>query len=111
MAAVAALSALAVIDAAVNYLMPGNGISGSEGALLVVVSSVLMLIAAVLLANRWGAAWLRRVLDVLLVLDFIGTGAAAYFLEAWVLLALVVLAFVAWVAHLVRPAPSLSNAG
>jgi hypothetical protein len=40
-----------------------------------------------------------------LALDFLGTAVAAYFLEAWILLALVIVAAVAWLVHMFRPMP------
>jgi hypothetical protein len=46
---------------------------------------------------------LRTLLVALLVLDFIGTGLAAYLLEAWILLALDIAATVAWLATLAAP--------
>ena len=101
---VALLALLAFLDSIFNYFWTGNGIHGTEGALLVVASTFLMGVAAVLIGNRWVGGWLRTLFEILLVLDFAGTAAAAYLLEAWILLILVVLAFVAWIAHLVRPA-------
>ncbi len=111
MTAVFLLSLLALVDSLFNYFWTGNGIHGTEGALLVVVSTLLMAIAAALIANNWIGGWLRGVFEVLLFLDFLGTAAAAYLLEAWILLALVVLAFIAWLAHFVRPAPTVTTAG
>ena len=105
---VAGLSLLAFLDSIFNYVWTGNGIHGSEGALLVVVSTLLMLIAAVLIAMRWIGGWVRSVFEVLIALDFVGTAMAAYLLEAWILLVLVVLAFLCWVAHLVRPTRSVA---
>lgn len=101
---VALLALLAFLDSIFNYFWTGNGIHGTEGALLVVASTFLMGVAAVLIGNRWVGGWLRTMFEILLVLDFAGTAAAAYLLEAWILLILVVLAFVAWIAHVVRPA-------
>jgi hypothetical protein len=101
---VALLALLAFLDSIFNYFWTGNGIHGTEGALLVVASTFLMGVAAVLIGNRWVGGWLRTLFEILLVLDFVGTAAAAYLLEAWILLVLVVLAFVAWIAHVVRPA-------
>ncbi|HVX71582.1 MAG TPA: hypothetical protein VHB19_02150 [Devosia sp.] len=101
---VALLALLAFLDSIFNYFWTGNGIHGTEGALLVVASTFLMGVAAVLIGNRWVGGWLRTLFEILLVLDFAGTAAAAYLLEAWILLILVVLAFVAWIAHVVRPA-------
>jgi hypothetical protein len=101
---VALLALLAFLDSIFNYFWTGNGIHGTEGALLVVASTFLMGVAAVLIGNRWVGGWLRTLFEILLVLDFAGTAAAAYLLEAWILLILVVLAFVVWIAHVVRPA-------
>jgi quinoprotein glucose dehydrogenase len=103
MTAVFGLSLLALLDALFNYFSTSNGIHGSEGALLVIVSTLLLALAAGVVVNRWGPRWLRATFEVLIVLDFLGTALAAYFLEAWLLLALVVLAFLAWVVHRVRP--------
>ena len=104
MAAVFILSAFSALDAFFNYFAPGNGIHGSEGALLVVISTLLLVLATGIVGKRWGPGWLRAVLEVLIFLDFLGTAAAAYLLEAWILLALIVIAFLFWLAHFVRPA-------
>jgi len=98
--AVVLFSALGFLDAIFNYFWTGNGIHGSEGALLVVASTLLMAVAAWLVGAHVVHGWLRTLLVVLLVLDFIGTGAAAYLLEAWILLGLDVLAAIAWLATL-----------
>lgn len=106
MTAVFVLALLALIDSLFNYFWTGNGIHGTEGALLVVVSTLLLAIAAGLIVNRWVRGWLRGLFEVLIFLDFLGTAIAAYFLEAWILLLLIGLAFIAWVVHLIRPARS-----
>ena len=107
--AVVALSLLALLDSVFNYLSRGNGISGTEGALLVVVSTLLMLIAAILLARDLVRGWVRVTFEVLIVLDFIGTAAAAYFLNAWLLLALVALTAIAWLVQIFAAAPRSSH--
>lgn len=110
--AVSLLSLLAFIDSIFNYVWTGNGIHGSEGALLVVISTFLLTIAAGIVAGDRIYGWVRVILEILIVLDFIGTAAAAYLLEAWILLALVVLAAIAWIVHIARPAPApVSNLG
>ena len=101
--AVVLISVLAFADALFNYFWTGNGIHGTEGALLVVVSTLLMGVAAWLTGAHIVHGWLRTLLVALLVLDFIGTGLAAYLLEAWILLALDIAATVAWFATLAAP--------
>lgn len=83
-----------------NYVSSGNGIHGTAGALLVVISSALILIVSLLMAIgalRW--RWLRIVVDVLLILGIIGTGFAAYMLEAYWLVALMVLCLIGWLVQ------------
>ena len=47
---------------------------------------------------------------VLLVLDLIGTGLAAYLLDAWILLGLDIVAAIAWLATVVAaPTPSTAS--
>ena len=107
--ALVALSLLALLDSVFNYFSRGNGISGTEGALLVVVSTLLMLIAAILLARDMVRGWVRVTFEMLIVLDFIGTAAAAYFLNAWLLLALVALTAIAWLVQIFAAAPRSSH--
>lgn len=101
--AVVLFSVLGFLDAVFNYFWTGNGIHGTEGALLVVVSTLLMAVAAVLISRRVVHGWLRTLFAVLLALDFVGTGLAAYLLEAWILLGLDVLAAIAWLATFAAP--------
>jgi hypothetical protein len=101
----AALAGLAI--AAFNYFSSGNGIHGTGGALLVVISSALLWLAALALAI-WPdlPRWLRGVLLALIVLDIFGTGLAAYMLEADWLLAAMAAVLLGWIIHLVAdPAP------
>jgi hypothetical protein len=100
LAALCILALLAFLDSLFNYVWTGNGIHGSQGALLVLVATLLMTAAAAVLLWRWATGAVATVLHVLLALDFIGTGFAAYLLQAWVLLALDILAALAWLAHL-----------
>ena len=109
---VSLLALLALIDSIFNYISTGNGIHGTEGALLVIVSTLLLAIAVGVVAAGWVRGWVRIIVEILIVLDILGTAAAADLLEAWILLALIALAAVAWIVHLVRPAPSpVSNLG
>jgi hypothetical protein len=89
----AAASAVATVLSLYNDLASGTGIGHTYGALLVAISSVLILLASLALALvALAPRWLRGVLSVLLLLGILGTACAAYFLEAYVLLALMALA-------------------
>lgn len=103
--AVSLLGALAFVDSVFNYLWPGNGIHGTEGALLVVVSTFLLTVGAGMIVLGWLRGWIRGLFEILIALDLLGTALAAYLLEAWVLLALIVLAAIAWLIHIFRPSP------
>jgi len=87
-----AASALCLVVSLIEYFMPENGIDGSLGALVVVGSTALMLAAA---AAVW-LGYLRKTLLFLVLLDILGTGLAAYMLDADVLIAVVALALIAW---------------
>jgi|GEM_PF-3047890 len=109
MTAVFILAVLGLIDAIFNYFWTGNGIHGSEGAVLVIVSTLLLAIAAALIERRWIRGWVRTLFEVLIFLDFLGTAVAAYFLNAWIPLGLIVLGFLAWVTHVTRRTNSRSS--
>ena len=81
-----------------NYFWTGNGIHGTGGAFLVITSTVLILITIIaLLAPLDMPRWLRLTLAVLIGLDILGTGLAAYMLEAIWLLAAMAVALLGWV--------------
>lgn len=81
-----------------NYLRPHNGIDGTLGALLVVASTVIVLVASLVLALfARRPSWRRVLLTGLVLFGLIGTVAAAYFLESTVLIAMMAFAFVGWV--------------
>jgi len=102
--AIAAIAALAI--AIFNFFWPDNGIHGTAGAGLVVISSALMAAAA---AAQVFATRMRRgprgTLLVLIALDIIGTGLATYLLEADWLLAAMAAALVGWIVVLVSDRP------
>lgn len=90
-------AAIGLIVSAFAYFHLGSGIDHTAGALLVIVSTILLAGAGAALALTGGAAgWWRGLLLVLTLLDVLGTGLAAWFLHAWLLLALMVLALVGW---------------
>ena len=85
-----------------NYFWTGNGIHGSAGALLVVISSLLMVFAtaALLFADGMSRS-LRTTIVVLILFDILGTGLAAYMLEAFWLIAAMAVALVGSIVRLV----------
>lgn len=94
----AAAAVISVLVTLFNYLIAW-GINHTLGTAIVLVTSVIMAVAALAILF-WATmpGWLRVVLLVGLALDVIGTGVAAYFLEAWILLALMVVAAIGWLA-------------
>ena len=92
----AAVSTVALAVSVFNYFWTGNGIHGSLGALIVIGSTLLMAIASAAIAVGFASGRLRSVLAVLILLDILGTGFAAYMLEAQILLGLMILALIAW---------------
>lgn len=95
-------TALALLDSIFNYFWTGNGIHGSPGALLVVISTALQLIATLLIYFRIVRGGWSGLFEVLIFLDLIGTGVAANLLEARILLVLTVIGFIGWLLQLVR---------
>jgi len=97
-----AATLVGLVDALFNYFNAANGIHGTEGALIVVASTLLQLIAALLLLRgslRGGVKWL---FEALIFLDLVGTGIAAYMLEAWILLALTIVAGIGFLLQVGR---------
>lgn len=84
-----------------NYLAPMTGVTGTPGALLVVVSSLLLLAAGVViwLVSRGFGYWL---LEVLGFAGVVGTFVAAWFLHEWWLMAAMGVVFVGLVLSLFR---------
>lgn len=98
-------SLLGLVDAIFNYFWTGDGIHGTAGAALVIVSSALLTIASGLIAVGlvpW--RWVVVLIDVLLFLGILGTGFAAYMLDAWVLVGLMVAALIGWFVNIFPPA-------
>jgi quinoprotein glucose dehydrogenase len=101
-----AATALGLIVSIFNYFWTGNGIHGTEGALLVVVSTLLQLIAAVWLLRGTLHGGLKWLFEALILLDLAGTALAAYLLEAWILLAIAAIGFL---MQLVRTRPAMRH--
>ena len=98
---------IGLAEAIFDFFWTGNGIHGTAGVVLVIVSTALMVLAAGAL-TLWPAMprWLRGVLLFLILLDVFGTGVASYMLEAWWLVGAMALALIGWIVHLAAdPAP------
>ena len=100
-----------------DFFWTGNGIHGTDGALLVIVTTALMVLATVaLLIWPETPRWIRAILLVLILLDICGTGFAAYMLEAWWEVGAMALALVGWIVRVAggsignRPAPAQARA-
>jgi hypothetical protein len=89
---------IAVLVSLYDFLLAW-GINHTLGSGIVLAAIAIMALAALTIL-AWAAMprWLRVLLLIGLALDVLGTGLAAYFLTAWVLLALMVVAAIAWVA-------------
>ena len=91
-----ATSALSFAMSLIDYFTPENGIDGTSGVVLVVISTFLMLAASAAISSDFAHGWARTILTFLILLDVLGTGLAAYMLEASVLLSLMVTVLIAW---------------
>jgi len=92
---------IGLAEAVFDYFWTGNGIHGTVGVLLVIVTIALMFVASGAL-TLWPAMprWLRGILLLLILLDIFGSGFAAYMLEAWWLVGAMALALVGLIVHL-----------
>lgn len=107
---IAAAAAIGFIIILVDYLRPYGTISYSYGALAVVISTALMIFASFWIAFGEIPRWLLVLFEVLIVLDILGTGVCAYFLEAYAVLAFMVIASIGWIWHLAGDSPHVSHA-
>ena len=95
-----------------NYLWTGNGIHGTPGALLVIISTGLACITCLALAEWPGLpGWLRLLLLFLIVMDIVATGLAAYMLAAYWLVAAMAISAVGWALHVGLDPPSSRPSG
>jgi hypothetical protein len=101
-------AAAGLMTSIVDDVWKGSGLDGTGGALLVIVSSALILAASVLLVV---ARPLPRpfgiVIGTLLLFGIAGTGFAGYMLESDVLAGFMAFALIGWCVHLApgtRPA-------
>ena len=96
-------TAAGTIFALGGYLIPGNGIAGSPGALLATIGSAALLISGVLLCRADLPRWMRVTLLLLTVIGLLLTAFASYLLMHWLLLAAISVAALALGSFVMSP--------
>lgn len=91
-----------------GFLAPLSNTAGTPGALLVIGSTALMLVAGLVLLGRAHARFVILFFVVGVLLDVFGTGFAAMLLESPPLLAAMAVAGIGWLAWIVGRRPSAS---
>lgn len=95
-----ALAALAGTALSIFNYYVDIGINHTDGVLVVIATTVIMWIVALIMVrarSMW--SWTRGIILALLLVDILGTGIAGWFLESWVLVALMAVALFGWAAH------------
>jgi hypothetical protein len=92
-------AAAAFILLSVRYFMPHHASPQGRGALLVVISTGLMVGAAPLMGLAALPHRLFLLLNFLVILDIICTGFLAYFIPAHIVFTLMIVAAFGWLAH------------
>jgi len=106
---IALASLIALIFYLVAFYVPHGTIAHAWGTLLVIVSSALMLGASLLLALTAIPRWLAGLFEALIILDILGTGFCAYFLETPAMIAVMAIAFIGWCLLLSRDTPRVNS--
>ena len=105
---IAIAAAIGLVICLVDYFTPHGTIAHQWGTLLVLIATALMLGASCWIAFGTMPHWLLVLFEVLIILDILGTGFCAYFLEAWLLLLVMIVALIGWVWHLAGDRPRIS---
>ncbi len=82
------------------------GIDHTIGSLIVLASMTVMVAAALVIVLDDPPRWARIFLGIGLVVDFLGTALAAYFLESYLLVALSLLAGIGWLIFISSRRPA-----
>ncbi len=98
-----AAAAVGLIAAAYGYSAPLTGVTGSIGAGLVIVLSLVLGLAALVLPALTSKG-LRYLLVSLIVLGLIGTGFAGFLLHQWLIPVAMAVGLVGIVMEMMRPA-------
>jgi hypothetical protein len=96
-------SLVGLIVSIYNYNATDSGVAGTPGAMLVIVSTVLLLLAGFILGRDMGGGGLRIVLGALCFLGILGTGFAGWLLESNTLAIVMALCLFGWLARLFQP--------
>lgn len=91
--------ALSAAVAIYDFYNIASGIDDTGGVELVIASSLLMVFGA-LMVIIFRRGLLAGIFLFLLLLDVIGTGVAAYFLESGLVMAAMALAALGWILHM-----------
>jgi hypothetical protein len=94
---------LGAVVSVYNYFAPSSGISDTPGALLVVITSVLVFVLGFAIGALRPGGGLRRFASGLCLVLILGTGFAAYLLESPTLLAAMVVCWLGWSVQLLGP--------
>lgn len=91
-------------EALAQYFPQYSPIGHTPGALIVIVTSALLLIGSLIILALAAffhsrPIWLMVILDILVIIGLAGTGFASWFLEANLLLAFMIAGFVGWLWH------------
>jgi len=87
-----------------NFFNPESGITGTAGALLVIVSTALLVLFGWLMSGHgWRSGFFPAFITLSAILDIAGTAFAAYLLHSWTLLCLMLIALLGWLSHVFRP--------
>lgn len=84
----------------INYNAADSGVAGSAGAMLVIVSSALLLFAGFLLGRDMGGFGVRAVFATLCFFGIVGTAFAGYLLESTTLVAAMAVCLFGWFIRL-----------
>jgi hypothetical protein len=93
---IAVTALIGLVITFVAYFLPHGTIAHQWGTLIVLVSTALMVMAALLILFQPMPGWLVTTFRVLIILDILCTGICAYFLEFYTLLALMAVALIGW---------------
>lgn len=85
------------------YFTPLTGVNGTIGALIVIVASLVLALAALVLPAISKRGW-RNVLRILILLGLIGTCVAGLLLHRWWIGAAMAIALIGLVIDMTRPA-------